>query len=165
MPVVTVVPSDRIIILDGMPLIFDFPAPVTMHALQWNGQQGHIEWEDDYNWPLPAADTTAYEDEVAPYVALWKAEKARLEQESEAAEAARLAEYNSTAARAARLRAKRDARLASTDKYLLPDYPIDPERLEAAKAYRQALRALPQQPDAPWDGGGELTPWPDMPEV
>lgn len=165
MPTVTVVPSDRIIILDGLPLIFDFSAPAAMHALQWDGQQGHIEWTDDFNWPLSAADTTAYADEVAPYVNLWQAEKERLEQESEAAEAARLAEYNSTAARAARLRTERDARLDATDKYLLADYPINPEALEAVKAYRQALRDLPAQSGAPFDGGGELTPWPVMPTI
>ncbi|MDY0204729.1 MAG: phage tail assembly chaperone [Desulfovibrio desulfuricans] len=33
------------------------------------------------------------------------------------------------------------------------------------KAYRQFLRDLPAQEGAPWDGGGELTPWPELPEV
>jgi hypothetical protein len=33
------------------------------------------------------------------------------------------------------------------------------------KAYRQFLRDLPAQEGAPFDGGGELTPWPHMPEV
>lgn len=63
------------------------------------------------------------------------------------------------------LRAARDARLASTDKLLLPDYPIGADNLALVKAYRQALRNLPSQPGAPWDGGGELTPWPELPEV
>ena len=35
----------------------------------------------------------------------------------------------------------------------------------ALLAYLQALRDLPAQPGAPFDGGGELTPWPHMPEV
>ena len=61
------------------------------------------------------------------------------------------------------LRNARDARLDATDKYLLADYPINPEALEAVKVYRQALRDLPDQPGAPWDGGGELTPWPIKP--
>lgn len=30
--------------------------------------------------------------------------------------------------------------------------------------YAQALCKLPDQPGAPWDGGGPLTPWPEMPE-
>ena len=169
---VIVVPEDKLIIVDGTPLTLDFTYPSGLHAIQWDGQQGHIEWDDDYNWPLSADDATAYDDEVAPYVALWQAEKVRLEQEAAAraaekaeAEAARLAEYNSAAARAIRLRTERDARLAVTDKYLLSDYPISAEDLTTVKAYRQALRYLPAQPGAPWDGGGELTPWPELPKT
>lgn len=172
MPVVTVVPSDKLIFLDGTALIFDFTAPSGMHALQWDGQQGHIEWEDDYNWPLSTDDATAYDDEVAPFVALWQAEKERLELETAAraaeeaeAEAARLAAYNSATARASRLRTERDARLAATDKYLLADYPVGPEELGIIRAYRQALRDLPDQPGAPWDGGGDETPWPVIPQL
>lgn len=65
----------------------------------------------------------------------------------------------------AALRAARDARLADTDKMLLPDYPITAEALEHVKAYRAALRDLPDQPGAPWDGGGIETPWPTKLEV
>ena len=63
------------------------------------------------------------------------------------------------------LRSARDLRLASTDKMMLADYPITPEELVAIKAYRHLLRDLPAQEGAPWDGGGELTPWPELPEV
>lgn len=63
----------------------------------------------------------------------------------------------------AALRAARDARLAATDKYLLADYPISADALAEIKAYRAALRDLPDLPDAPW-GGGEDTPWPDAPD-
>lgn len=59
------------------------------------------------------------------------------------------------------LRASRDARLAATDKYMLADYPISEDNLALVKEYRAALRALPEQLGAPWDGGGEATPWPD----
>ena len=61
------------------------------------------------------------------------------------------------------LRGARDMRIAATDFYLAPDYPISVEKLTAVKAYREALRDLPAQPGAPWDGGGELTPWPIKP--
>ena len=63
----------------------------------------------------------------------------------------------------AALRAARDARLAATDKMLLPDYPISVDALAGVKTYRAALRDLPDQPGAPWDGGGEATPWPAAP--
>lgn len=63
------------------------------------------------------------------------------------------------------LRAIRDGRLAATDKYFVPDFPINAENLAQVKAYRQALRDLPAQEGAPWDGGGDETPWPGKPEV
>ena len=63
------------------------------------------------------------------------------------------------------LRSTRDARLAATDKYMLADYPLSENNLALVKEYRAALRDLPEQPGAPWDGGGEVTPWPIMPEV
>lgn len=63
------------------------------------------------------------------------------------------------------LRAARDLRLAATDKYLLGDYPISEGDLALIKTYRGTLRALPEQPGAPWDGGGEATPWPNAPDI
>ena len=168
MPSVTVVPGDRLIIVDGVPIVFESPFPVQphgpgeMHALQWYGKQGHIEWTDDCNWPLEAE---AYEEEVAPYVALWQAEKARLEKAAAEAEAARLAEYNSEAARFERLRAERDRRIAATDYLIMPDYPLNDTYRRMVEYYRQALRDLPTKEGAPWDGGGEATPWPAMPVV
>ena len=92
---VIVVPSDRLIIVDGTPLQFDFPVPENLHAIQWHNGTGEMEWRDDINPPLTLAD---YAEDVAPFVELWEAEKARLEDEAATAEAARLAEYNSVEA-------------------------------------------------------------------
>lgn len=153
MPRVTVVPADRLVIVDGLALTFDFNAPERMHALQWDGKQGHIEWlgsgdEPPHNEPL-AADS--YAGQVAPYVELWKEEKARL------------AEYNNEEARFERLRSERDQRLAATDYLLMPDYPLSDDQRTILQVYRQALRDLPSQEGAPWDGGAEDTPWPEIP--
>lgn len=63
------------------------------------------------------------------------------------------------------LRGARDMRIAATDFYLAPDYPISVEKLTVVKAYRKALRDFPAQEGAPWDGGGEQTPWPEKPTV
>ena len=65
----------------------------------------------------------------------------------------------------ASLRTERDRRLTATDYLLMPDYPIDDTLKGAVQAYRQALRDLPSQEGAPWDGGGEATPWPEIPSV
>ena len=160
MPTVTVVPADNLIIVGGEALVFPFDAPANLHALQWRENEGHTEWTDGPNRPLVAAD---YDDQVAPYVKAWEEEKARQEQVASEAEAARLAEYNSEEARFERLRAERDSRLSATDYLLMQDYPLDNTLKEAVQLYRQALRDLPSQEGAPWDGGGESTPWPDLP--
>ena len=47
------------------------------------------------------------------------------------------------------IRSERDAKLSATDYLVVPDYPISPEDLEAVKAYRQALRDIPEQSGFP----------------
>lgn len=63
------------------------------------------------------------------------------------------------------LRTERDRRLTATDYLLMQDYPLDNPLKEAVQLYRQALRDLPAQSGAPWDGGGEATPWPELPDM
>lgn len=159
---VTVVPADTLIIVDGEALRFAFDAPAHVHAIQWHEGAGHMEFTDDYNHQLLGEEL--YAEDVAPFVALWEAEKARQEAEVEAAEAARLAEYNSEEARAQRVRQERDTRITVTDYLMAVDYPLDDAERAACTAYRQALRDMPQAEGFPWDGGAELTPWPVRPE-
>ena len=42
---------------------------------------------------------------------------------------------------------------------------LTPEQYTELLTYIQALRDIPAQPGVPWDGGGELTPWPAKPEI
>lgn len=136
---VTVVPDDRLLAVNGVPLFFTFEAPVNLHALQWNGESGHMELTGEDNRLLDAA---AYETEVAPYVALWQAEKDRLDKA--AAEAAE--EYNSLANTKARklteINAACDAALAA----LTSSYPSS-ELLTFDKQEAEA-RALLADPEA-----------------
>lgn len=157
---ITVVPSDRLILVDGEALHFNFTADPSLHAIQWHNGSGHMEIRGKNNIKLVESD---YAEQIAPFVALWEAEKRRLADEAKAAEAARLAEYNSEAARFERLRAERDRRLSATDYLMTTDYPLTNEQRAAVTAYRTALRGLPAQEGAPWDGGGEETPWPQKP--
>lgn len=57
-------------------------------------------------------------------------------------------------------RAKRDTLIADTDYLLMPDYPISDEDIETVKAYRQALRDVPQQACFPLE-----IDWPALPTV
>ena len=70
------------------------------------------------------------------------------------------------------LRSERDSRINSVlwmrerhadELELGTETSLTPERYTALLTYIQALRDLPAQPGAPWDGGGELTPWPIKP--
>lgn len=63
------------------------------------------------------------------------------------------------------LRGMRDGKIAATDYLIMPDYPLPEEKKAGVLAYRQALRDLPAQSGAPWDGGGEATPWPELPDM
>ena len=136
---VTVVPDDRLIAVNGAALFFEFEAPETLHALQWSGESGHMELTGEENRLLEAA---SYETEVAPYVSLWQAEKARLDKA--AAEAAE--EYNSLAntksRKLAEINAACDAALAA----LTADYP-ESELLTFDKQEAEA-RALLADPEA-----------------
>ena len=73
---VTVVPADRLILVDGEGLQFAFAAPEGLHALQWQDASGHLEFtEGRPNQALTAAD---YESHLETFVKEWNAEKERL---------------------------------------------------------------------------------------
>lgn len=61
--------------------------------------------------------------------------------------------------KATRIRAKRDALLAATDYLLMPDYPIEADKLAEIKKYRQALRDIPYQ-----EGFPDTVTFPEKPE-
>ena len=60
---------------------------------------------------------------------------------------------------AAKKRQCRDSLLNSSDVYMLPDFPISAESLDAVKKYRQQLRDLPQQKKWP------AVDFPQLPEI
>ena len=136
---VTVVPDDRLIAVNGAALFFEFEAPETLHALQWSGESGHMELTGEENRLLEAA---SYETEVAPYVALWQAEKDRLDKA--AAEAAE--EYNSLANTKARKLAEINAACDAALAALTASYPSS-ELLTFDKQEAEA-RALLADPEA-----------------
>ena len=77
---VTVIPSDGIISVDGEVLFLDGITSETFHALQWHDGAGHVE--PGNGLPNEELSTDDYAGRVAPFVALWEEEKARLEEEA-----------------------------------------------------------------------------------
>lgn len=174
---VTIVPSDTLIIVDGLPLRFAFEAPENIHAVQWREGSGYIEWKGHTTTNTLLTGAHDYSQHIAPFVTLWEQEKVRLAAEAEAAEVARLMEYNSVEARAERLRTERDGRLEDCS------WIVERHRDQVANAvpttlddahyqmwldYRQNLRDFPAQKGFPWMGGGTddpSCPWPVEPSL
>ena len=77
---VTVIPSDGTSSVGGEVLFLDGIKSEAFHALQWHGGAGHVEPGDGL--PNEALSVGDYEGRVAPFVALWEEEKARLEEEA-----------------------------------------------------------------------------------
>ena len=70
-----------------------------------------------------------------------------------------------------RLRVERDTRISAVlwmrerhadELELGKETSLTPEQYTALLTYIQALRDIPAQPGAPWDGGGSKTPWPHL---
>lgn len=157
---VTVVPVDNIIIVNRELLHFKF-SPVegheNMHALQWHGGKGAIEWNDGTRTEIGSGD---YDAKVGPYVQFWETRDKAVKAE----EAARKEAYLSPEETAKRVRAMRGMRLAATDYLLQPDYPgLTEASMAAIKAYRKALRDLPEQTGFPWTD--DTVPWPAKPVI
>ena len=60
----------------------------------------------------------------------------------------------------AEVRRQRDALLRESDFYVMPDYPATEDGLVAVKAYRQALRDIPEQSGFPRN-----VQWPSLPSA
>lgn len=116
---------------DGESLV-DAKLPVRK---QYAGDSGFVD-------PVWDADTSVWvEGATEEEIAAWKTEH--------------MLSANIMATRA---RAQRDKLLADTDWTQVLDAPIDTETREAYRAYRQALRDIPEQ-----DGFPETIVWPELP--
>ena len=62
--------------------------------------------------------------------------------------------------KATAIQQQRDALLSATDYMMMPDYPISDANRDALKAYRQALRDVPEQPGFP-----DEVAWPEKPDT
>jgi len=162
----TVVPDDKLIIVDGQALVIEAGVALLsghsgLHALQWHGLSGELEWENgNPNTMLEEGD---WANNCEHYVTQFDAEVARKEAEAEQARIEHEEWYNSLEQRWIRLRSSRDAKIAETDYLMMVDYPITQACREAFQTYRQALRDITSLSGAPWDDN--TIPWPVKPEV
>jgi hypothetical protein len=70
---VTVIPQDKTIVIDGNPLTFDFRVwPPKLHAIQWNGTSGTMEFKQGASQYFDNVDF------VQPYIDAYFEEAARI---------------------------------------------------------------------------------------
>lgn len=70
MPKITIVPSDGIVIVDGRGFIVPLETPASVHAIQWDGANGWVEYNDGaLNAPVTQA---VYDSLVVPALAAWE---------------------------------------------------------------------------------------------
>lgn len=124
------------------------PLDANISAIQWYGDSGEVEYCNCQEQPNEPITDSAL---IGQCLSIYNAEKARLEQERQAAEEAWLNSWD-------RIRRERDALIAETDWMILPDAPLTESEVAEVKAYRQALRDIPQDFGAPAD-----VVWPAMP--
>ena len=84
MSTLTIIPDDKVIIVDGVAVVCDFDIDSDIHAVQWNGSSGHVEYKSKDN-------TTLSSNEYESYVTLHSDEKIRQAQVIQDAETAALA--------------------------------------------------------------------------
>lgn len=108
------------------------------------------------NWPTPGMVKVDYEVVRGYDGKLYKAGEEPVKSEEQIQEE-----------RFASLRYKRDEKLRETDYFMTVDkYNMLTEENKVDMGnYRQKLRDITEQVGAPWDGGGEETPWPVKPDL
>jgi hypothetical protein len=135
----TIIPSDKIICIDGQ-CISEIQQdlswiPTNIHALQWYDTYGEVEYNDG-SPNEKIEELGIYQQAVIDY----QNEIQRLEDEKIAQEAA------SEAARDywVELRIMRDQLLSNSDWTQIPDAPLTETQKTAWQTYRQQLRDLPE---------------------
>lgn len=140
----TIIPGDKAIGIGGEFLLKiqeDLSwIPSNIHAVQWNGESGHIEYKDETPNEL-INDLGIYKQAIDTF----NNEKQRIEDEekikAEAIEAAR--DYWKE------LRILRDGKLSKCDWTQIADVSLTEEQKTAWRTYRQALRDLPGNTEDP----------------
>lgn len=88
MPKVTIVPEDKIVLVDRVPLQLDESVFVNadFHAVQWNGDEADGEGEIEYGGKNVKIGPDDYAGFVSPYVAAWRDAKGAQEKAQQAQE-------------------------------------------------------------------------------
>jgi hypothetical protein len=84
---ISIIPIDSMVILDGVPVTFDFGPLIDpgIHAIQWDGTSGEIEYKDPKKVNEKISDINSFQEIVDLYgTTLEQREAERLSKEQEA---------------------------------------------------------------------------------
>jgi len=165
---VSVVNEDQLVVVNEQALRFEFNLDNKIHAIQWYGEKGEIEYKD------PSVSNEMIED-FSPFQYLVDAFYAKLLQIGEeqlAVEEERILVSDDSPEIAPgntlwdRIRRERTGRLGVTDWTQLLDSKLTSECIQTFADYRQELRDIPQTYQAPdetlWRN--DTIHWPEKPE-
>lgn len=152
----TVIPEDGTIVLGGRPFTEigfaerGITMPDDVHALQWDGANGHIEYKESSR-PNEAID-------LLPQWAMecWELHAVLAHEEDNPPPPPPMT-TEEILEEVVRLR---NSFLFDTDFIMLPDSPFSDTDRTAWGLYRQELRDLPMREGYPWDGVYNYTNWP-----
>ena len=133
---ITVIMSESLVSIQGQALVLDLAPARDVHAIQWDGNKGHVEYSDGRG--VLHFGEECHASLLGPYVSAWEAEMRRLTEEAgkplplEQARLAKLAEINNG--------------YESVMKFIQSGYP-EKETLTWERQAAQA-RALKENPEA-----------------
>jgi len=76
---VTIVPDDKVIMIDGIGYNLNYEIDKNIHAIQWYENSGHIEYKDES--PNKEITVDEYDTYIKPYVDIWYIEYERIQEE------------------------------------------------------------------------------------
>lgn len=142
---VAIVPDDRIIVINGIPLNFDYDISNDIHAVHWDGTIGEVEYKSPGKPNEKITDFGDYQYLVDSYFS----EDQRIRDEEASALAAEEAEMAERAAALAAyensweyIRSVRNILLSECDWTQLPDVRLTAGEIGEWKQYREELRDI-----------------------
>lgn len=172
---VSVINEDNLVVVNEEPCIFNFHLDATIHAIQWYGSHGEIEYVDPSKPNEAIKDFSPFQYLIDEFYEALEKEIAATEREGVWLEDKELVflvrdemylETPEIEPLWTHIRRERGRRLSATDWTQFPDADLTEECVLAFAIYRQKLRDIPKEWEAPnedlWRAARKH--WPKKPE-
>ena len=165
---ISIINEDQTMVIDGKALRFKFDLNDKIHAIQWYGESGEVEYKNHSTRNKKIKSFTPYQFLIDGYnnELLRIKEKRQKEKEEIILVNDEVSEKATLSTLWERIRHRRTGLLATTDWTQLLDTSLTPECIQAFATYRQKLRDIPQTYQAPDEAlwRANKIHWPSKPE-